>query len=104
VTGTPKMADDIDWTRAVFGGAWLGGIMWAIVARLTVVGANPAVSATSRWLALAAVCFGLILAGLAVARWVRRGLIRTAATALTIAPMTGGSMIVIFVCLRMVFG
>jgi hypothetical protein len=94
--GRAEMTHDIDWLRAVFGGACLGGLFWAVIVRLTVFSANSASSVPLKWLAIAVVCFGLITAGCAVARWGRTRALRTAGAAVVIAPLTGASILLIF--------
>ncbi|MGH3558106.1 hypothetical protein [Mycobacterium sp.] len=94
------MTDSINWRYAIFGGACLGGVMWATVARVAVFSSAPSVALGVKW-AIASVCVGLIAVGLVVARWARTSALRTAGAAVVIAPLTGGSLILIIGGLRM---
>lgn len=94
----------IDWRDATFGGACLGGVLWATIAypAMTTSGSGP--SAVTKWTVVAAVCIGLTAVGLAVARWALRGGLRTAGIAAVIASMTGPVAILGFFGLGAIVG
>ncbi|MGH3524945.1 MAG: hypothetical protein ACRDU4_19485 [Mycobacterium sp.] len=93
--GQAAKSNAIDWVKAVFGGACSGGVMWAIVARLTIYSGYPDDSIALKWIVLVTVCLGLVIAGWAVARWAGKERLRTAGVAVVIAPLTGGLLLAI---------
>lgn len=79
---------DISWRDAVFGGACLGGLMWATIIRIAMALSGSGPSVVTKWTIVAVGCTGLIAAGLAVAQWASSGALRTAGVAAVIAPLT----------------
>lgn len=94
------MTDNINWRYAIFGGACLGGVMWATIARVAVFTSASSMSPGLKW-AIAALCLALIAVGLAVARWAWTSSLRTVGVAVLIAPLTGGSLLLVYGGLRL---
>lgn len=69
-------------------GACLGGVFWAVVIRLT-IGEPDRPSPHAAWPVIAAVCAVMVALGLALARYGRRRVTRSAGVAMVIAPLTG---------------
>ncbi|MCI4673518.1 hypothetical protein [Candidatus Mycolicibacterium alkanivorans] len=86
----------IYWIPAVFFGTTAGGVVWAFIARYTILDRNPVLSAGQGWLALSVGCLLVVLAGLALAAWSRLRALRTAGVALIVMAMSGGSVLFVW--------
>jgi hypothetical protein len=95
---------DIDWRDAVFGGACLGGLMWATITYLAMGASDHRPYFVMNWPIVIAVCFPLIVVGLAVARWAPSRALRTAGVAAVIAPLTAPPAMLGFLTLGVIFG
>jgi hypothetical protein len=82
-------SDQIDWKRAVFGAAVLGGIAYGILARGFQIG-EPVASGAMRWLPVGVATMAMLLCGFGLLYFANSGRLRTVAAAIAAAPATGG--------------
>lgn len=94
---------DIDWRDAVFGGACLGGVMWATFAALA-MSASDHNSHAMNWTIVAAISIPFLVIGAALTRWAQRSGLRTAGVAAVIAPLTGPVVILGWFALGVIVG
>jgi prolipoprotein diacylglyceryltransferase len=94
----------IDWRDAVFGGACLGGLMWATITYLAMGASDHRPYFVMNWPIVAAVCIPLIVVGSAVGRWASTRALRTAGLAAVIAPLTAPPVMLGFLTLGVIFG
>ncbi|CAM3021232.1 hypothetical protein BST27_06785 [Mycobacterium intermedium] len=89
----------IDWVRATFGGAIAGGVLWAVVVKMSTI-LDKSLSTQLRVVySVGGGCLPILLIGVVLLRWASRSSTRTAAVAMLIAPCTG----VVLVALLLVF-
>lgn len=87
---------EIYWLPAVFAGTTLGGVVWALIARYTILERDPVLSAGQGWLAVSIGCLAVVLVGLALAVWSRLRVLRTAGVTLIVVAMSGGSVLFVW--------
>lgn len=87
---------EIYWLPAVFAGTTLGGVVWALIARYTILERDPVLSAGQGWLAVSIGCLAVVLVGLALAAWSRLRVLRTAGVTLIVVAMSGGSVLFVW--------
>lgn len=87
---------EIYWLPAVFAGTTLGGVVWAFIARYTILERDPVLSAGQGWLAVSIGCLAVVLVGLALAAWSRLRVLRTAGVTLIVVAMSGGSVLFVW--------
>jgi len=87
---------EIHWLPAVFAGTMLGGVVWAFIARYTILERDPVLSAGQGWLAVSIGCLAVVLVGLALAVWSRLRVLRTAGVTLIVVAMSGGSVLFVW--------
>lgn len=100
----PGTTGEISWRDAVVGGACLAGVMWATIIHLAMAASDHRPHVVMNWTIVGEVCIPLIAIGLTVARWGRRGALRTVGVAAVIAPLTGAAAMLGFLFLGVVFG
>lgn len=89
VNARPGLVSSIHWVAAAYGGAALGGVMWAVVARLAFQSDGELRTAGPFWPIVAVGCLVVFVIGLAATFWAHRSALKTVGVAVAVAPLTG---------------
>ncbi|MEB3981670.1 hypothetical protein OQ968_10375 [Mycobacterium sp. 663a-19] len=95
------MKEPVDWVRAVFSGAIIGGVLWAIMVKMLSVITHEHMPMRDVYTFLPVVSSIVLIAGIVVCIFSRHSFWRSIAVGIILAPLTGWS-ILLFVTLTMV--
>ncbi|OMC48279.1 hypothetical protein [Mycobacterium sp. IS-1264] len=95
------MKEPVDWIRAVFSGAVIGGVLWAIMVKMLAVLTHGHMSTRDVYTFLPLVSLGVLAAGVVLYIYSKNAFWRSTAIGVILAPLTGWS-ILLFVSLTIV--
>jgi hypothetical protein len=95
------MKQPVDWIRAAFTGAFVGGFLWSIMVKMLSVLTHGAISTRFLYTFLPSVSLCVLAIGVVLYLWAKTSLWRSTAVGIIIAPLTGWS-ILLFVTVTVV--